>query len=485
MNVHDWLANLPFSDPESGCRSIEVSFNNGSRKDFYRNTTLHYYEKGDMIAVEGVSGFDVGMVNITGELVRLQMKKRKVDEKSPDIRKVLRRATEADIAKMVESKAREAQVLIRSRAMARQLKLDLKMAEVEVQADGRKATFFYIADDRVDFRELIKLYAGEFKVKVEMRQIGARQEAGKVGGIGSCGRELCCSSWLTDFKSVNTNAARYQNLSINQTKLSGQCGRLKCCLNYELDTYMDALQFFPDDADMLEMEKSRAFLVKKDIFRNLMWYTMPDSNKQYPLTIERVKKIKELNKQGIRPADLEPVEVVSNKPKEIEPTYADVVGQISLKSLEKTSRKRRDQERGPNQPGRNRPAGSGGQGGGGNQGQQGGGQNRSQNLGGNQQNKAGGNQQGGNQGNRGGGNQQNRPQKQGGATNQGQQGGQQTNPSQQQGGNRPNNNPNRSQGQNRSQNPGGNRTNRGGGGQSGGQQQRENQNPGNNSEDKK
>jgi len=479
MNVHDWLANLPFSDPESGCRIIEVSFNNGSRKDFFRNTTLHYYEKGDMIAVEGVSGFDVGMVNITGELVRLQMKKHKVEEKSPDIKKVLRRATEADIAKMIESKAREAQVLIRSRAMARQLKLDLKMAEVEVQADSRKATFFYIADDRVDFRELIKLYATEFKVKVEMRQIGARQEAGKVGGIGSCGRELCCSSWLTDFKSVNTNAARYQNLSINQTKLSGQCGRLKCCLNYELDTYMDALQFFPDDADMLEMEKSRAFLVKKDIFRNLMWYTMPDSNKQYPLTIERVKKIKELNKQGIRPADLEPVEVVSNKPKEIEPTYADVVGQISLKSLEKTSRKRRDQERGPNQPGRNR------QGGGGNQsvGSGGQGQNRNQNQGGNQQNRGGGNQQqGGNQNNRssaGSGGQ-----KPAGGGAQGQQGGQQPNrPSegtggQNQGGNQ-RINPNKqsgAQGQNR------NRPNRGGG-QGGGQQQK--QNPGNNSEEKK
>jgi len=345
MNVHDWLANLPFSDPESSCRIIEVSFNNGSRKDFFKNNTLHFYEKGDMIAVEGISGFDVGMVNITGELVRLQMKKRNVDERSPDIKKVLRRAGEADLLKMKENKAREAQVLIRSRAMARQLNLEMKMAEVEIQADGRKATFFYIADDRVDFRELIKLYAAEFKVKVEMRQIGARQEAGKVGGIGSCGRELCCSSWLTDFKSVNTNAARYQNLSINQTKLSGQCGRLKCCLNYELDTYMDALQFFPEDADMLEMEKSRAFLVKKDIFKNLMWYTMPDSNKQYPLTIERVKKIKELNRQGVRPADLEPVEVVTSKPKDIEPVYADVVGQISLKSLEKTSRKRRDNER--------------------------------------------------------------------------------------------------------------------------------------------
>ena len=406
MNVHDWLANLPFSDPESNCRIIEVSFNNGSRKDFFKNNTLHYYEKGDMIAVEGISGFDVGMVNLTGELVRIQMKKRNVDEKSPDIKKVLRRATDTDIAKMKETKAREAQVLIRSRAMARQLNLELKMAEVEIQADGRKATFFYIADDRVDFRELIKLYAGEFKVKVEMRQIGARQEAGKVGGIGSCGRELCCSSWLTDFKSVNTNAARYQNLSINQTKLSGQCGRLKCCLNYELDTYMDALQFFPDDAEMLEMERSRAFLVKKDIFKNLMWYTMPDSNKQYPLTIERVKKIKELNRQGVRPADLEPVEVITSKPKDIEPVYADVVGQISLKSLEKTSRKRRDNER--NQQG------------------------------GNSQQAMGNRQAGTQQGNRQGDNRQqgNRPQQQAGGNqpNRGQQGGGQQNRSQNTGG---------------------------------------------------
>ncbi len=429
MNVHDWLANLPFSDPESNCRIIEVSFNNGSRKDFFRNTTLHYYEKGDMIAVEGISGFDVGMVNITGELVRLQMKKHKLDEKSPDIKKVLRRASDTDLAKMKETKAREAQVLIRSRAMARQLNLELKMAEVEIQADGRKATFFYIADDRVDFRELIKLYAAEFKVKVEMRQIGARQEAGKVGGIGSCGRELCCSSWLTDFKSVNTNAARYQNLSINQTKLSGQCGRLKCCLNYELDTYMDALQFFPDDADMLEMERSRAFLVKKDIFKNLMWYTMPDSNKQYPLTIERVKKIKELNRQGVRPADLEPVEVVTSKPKDIEPVYADVVGQISLKTLEKTSRKRRDSERG--QQGGNRQGGN----------RQG--DNRQQAIGnrqeGNRQqnNRQGDNKQSGNrqEGNgpdnnrqQAGGNQQNRG---GGQQNRGGQNQQRPNPNQQ------------------------------------------------------
>lgn len=344
MNVHDWLANLPFSDPESDCRIIEVSFNQGSRKDFYRNNSLQVFDKGDVISVEGISGFDVGTVSITGELVRLQLKKRGVREDS-EFRKILRLATDNDISKWKETKTREHDVLIRSRAIARQLKVDLKMAEVEIQADGRKATFFYIADDRVDFRELIKVYASEFKLKVEMKQIGARQEAGKVGGIGSCGRELCCSTWLTDFKSVNTNAARYQNLSINQTKLSGQCGRLKCCLNYELDTYLDALQHFPDDAEVIEVAKGRAFLIKKDIFRNLMWYSMHDSTRHYPLSIESVKKIQEQNRQGIKPEALETVEIVSGKLKEPEPEFVDVVGHISLKSLEKNSRKRRDNNR--------------------------------------------------------------------------------------------------------------------------------------------
>ena len=182
-----------------------------------------------------------------------------------------------------------------------------------------------------------------------MKQIGARQEAGKVGGIGSCGRELCCSTWLTDFKSVNTNAARYQNLSINQTKLSGQCGRLKCCLNYELDTYLDALQYFPDDAEVLEVAKGRAFLIKKDIFRNLMWYTMPESTKHYPLSIEGVLKIQKQNREGIKPEALETVEVISGKPKEVEPEFVDVVGQISLRTLERNTQKRRAKERGQQQ----------------------------------------------------------------------------------------------------------------------------------------
>ena len=341
LNVHDWLANLPFSDPESGCRVIEVSFNNGSRKDFYRNTTTHLFEKGDPVSVEGVSGFDVGSVNMTGEMVRLQMKKKGIEENNPEIKKVLRRANDKDLEIMQQNKGREKAALVRARAMARQLKLDMKMSEVEIQADGRKATFFYIADDRVDFRELIKLYAGEFRLKVEMRQIGARQEAAKVGGIGSCGRELCCSTWLSDFKSVNTTAARYQNLSINQSKLSGQCGRLKCCLNYELDTYLDALQNFPDNVETLQVAKGTAILIKKDIFKNLMWYVLPDSNKQFPLTIERVRKIKQLNIQGTTPEGLEPVEISTGKPKEEESGFVDLVGQISLKTLEKADRKKR------------------------------------------------------------------------------------------------------------------------------------------------
>ncbi len=349
LNVHDWLLNLPFSDPESTCKVIEVSFKQGSRKEFFRNTTLQYFDKGDYVTVEGVSGFDVGEVSLTGELVRLQMKKKGVDEFATEMKKILRRSSDRDIETFQISKSREKEILARSRAIARQLNVQMKLSEVEIQADGKKGTFFYTADDRVDFRELIKIYAGDFKVKVEMRQIGIRQEAAKVGGIGSCGRELCCSTWLNDFKSVNTTAARYQNLSINQTKLSGQCGRLKCCLNYELDTYLDALQQFPDYAETLDTAMGTAQLIKKDIFKNLMWYILPNNSKHYPLTITRVKEIKRINQQGQKVDELQPVEILSVKQKEdAEPAFVDLVGQISLKTLEKNDRRRRDQERGNN-----------------------------------------------------------------------------------------------------------------------------------------
>lgn len=340
LNVHDWLVNLPFSDPESSCKVVEVSFNQGSRKDFFRNNTLQTFEKGDLVCIEGVSGFDIGEISLTGEIVRLQLKKKELDEFNPEMKKVLRRPYEKDLELWKHHTSRSKEAVVRSRAISRQLKLDMKISQVEFQADGRKATFYYIADDRVDFRELIKIYASEFKVKVEMRQIGARQEAAKIGGIGSCGRELCCSTWLSDFKSVNTTAARYQNLSINQTKLSGQCGRLKCCLNYELDTYLDALQHFPDNAETLQIARGTAILIKKDIFKNLMWYILKDSSKQYPLTIERVRKIKQLNAQNIIPEELEPVDITS-KSKDVEPEYADLVGQISLGTLEKADRKKK------------------------------------------------------------------------------------------------------------------------------------------------
>lgn len=344
LNVFDWLSNIPLGDSLAPFDIIEVSFNNGSRKDFFRNVTKQFFDKGEMVTVEGVSGFDVGTVSLTGELVKLQMKKRRAED-TPEVKKVLRRSTNDDLQRMNDNKSREKEALIKSRALARNLGLEMKLAEVEIQADGRKATFFYTADDRVDFRELIKVYASEFRAKVEMRQIGARQEAGKVGGIGSCGRELCCSTWLSDFKSVNTTAARYQNLSINQAKLSGQCGRLKCCLNYELDTYLDALKDFPEDADNIETAGGVAHLQKRDIFKSLMWYSYEGSNKQYPLTIARAKEIRQLNRQGIKPDDLKPVEVVTAKPKEADLGYADVVGLISLKSLEKTAQKRKQKDK--------------------------------------------------------------------------------------------------------------------------------------------
>ncbi|MBX9782306.1 MAG: hypothetical protein K2X48_03335 [Chitinophagaceae bacterium] len=381
LNVHDWLANLPFSDPNSDCRIVEISFNNGSRKDFYRNNTLQHFEKGDMVTVEGVSGFDVGMVNLSGELVRLQMKKKGVKEDNPEFKKIMRRSNDMDLQKWRESKDREKAALVRTRAILIQMNLDMKLIEVEIQADGRKATFYYTAEDRVDFRELIKILAGDFKVKVEMKQIGIRQEAAKIGGIGSCGRELCCSSWLSDFKSVTTTIARYQNLTINQTKLSGQCGRLKCCLNYELDTYLDALQNFPTNAETLELSRGTASLIKKDIFKNLMWYVLPDSNKQYPVPIERVKEIRAMNAKGVRPDELGAIELTPAKAEEKEMAHVELVGQISLQTLERNSRRRRDKEQGQQRNQQQQKQ----------QGQQGGGQQRRPQQ--QRQQQGGGNQQ--------------------------------------------------------------------------------------------
>ena len=335
LNVFNWLAEIPLTDFGKPFPIVEVSFNKGSRKDFFRNSQYISLNKGQLVTVEGVGGFDVGEVSLTGELVKLQLKKNTVTEEDVQ-KKLLRISTPADLDIFNANKSKEKEMMIRSRAIAKELNLEMKIAEAEYQADGKKVTFFYTADARVDFRELIKIYASEFKAKVEMRQIGARQESAKVGSIGSCGRELCCSTWLTEFKTVNTTAARYQNLSINQTKLSGQCGRLKCCLNYELDTYMDALKGFPTNADVLEFKQGRAFLQKKDIFRNLMWYGFASSSKQYPLTIERVLEVLEMNANHEVPEEVEAVEIQSNKKdveKVVDMGFVNDVGQIKLSSL--------------------------------------------------------------------------------------------------------------------------------------------------------
>jgi cell fate regulator YaaT (PSP1 superfamily) len=358
LNVYDWLNALPLHDGAKPYAVIEMSFNKGSRKEFFRNNTNYVLEKGDWITVEGTGGVDVGQVSLTGELVKLQLKKYGVRE-TDVTKRVLHPSTDDELEICARNKDREAEVLVRSRAIARSLNLDMKLCEVEIQADSKKGTFFYTADQRVDFRELIRVFANDFKLKVEMRQIGARQESGKVGGIGSCGRELCCSTWLTDFKSVNTTAARYQNLSINQTKLSGQCGRLKCCLNYELDTYMDALSVFPDHAESLETVNGIAHLQKKDIFKNLMWYSFHGNNKQYPLSITRVKEILALNKQGTKADELHPVELEVRDAKgviKVDMGYVNDVGQITLKALEKNNSKRKKKKSGS---GGNKPAADG------------------------------------------------------------------------------------------------------------------------------
>jgi len=347
FNVYNWLSDYPLSDFGTQYDIVEISFQNGNRKHFFRNTENLLLEKNQWVVVEGANGFDVGQVSVTGELVKLQMKKYGVKD-NEDIQSILRIATEDDLEKYKIAKEKEKETLLNARVIARSMNLDMKVSLIEFQADCKKVTVFYTANERVDFRELIKVYAQEFRAKIEMRQIGARQESAKIGGIGSCGRELCCSSWLTDFKSVNTTAARYQNLSINQTKLSGQCGRLKCCLNYELDTYMEALKSFPQNAEIIFLKKGKATLQKKDIFRNLMWYSFDDSSKQYPLTIQRVHEILELNKKDIFPDEIEHIEIATTRKdptKLVDVGFINDVGQISLENLGKAKGHKKSKKR--------------------------------------------------------------------------------------------------------------------------------------------
>jgi cell fate regulator YaaT (PSP1 superfamily) len=302
MNVFDWLSDMEVPT-EDKFKVVEVRFKNG-RKDFYRNTDTIELYTGDPVIVEVQSGHHLGYVSLQGELVRLQMQKKKIAD-DDQIKKIYRKANTRDLEKLEEVKKREMPTLYRTREIVKEKKLQMKVSDIEFQADNTKATFYYSAEDRVDFRELIKALATEFKVRVEMRQINLRQEAGRLGGIGVCGRELCCSTWLTDFKNVTTGAARYQNLSLNPTKLSGQCGRLKCCLNYELETYMEALQHIPKiEAPLLTLQ-GEARLQKTDIFRKIMWFGFSEENTWHPVNVERVNQILELNRAGKKPATLE------------------------------------------------------------------------------------------------------------------------------------------------------------------------------------
>lgn len=348
LDVYDWLSDMDLPSNYKPFDIVEVRFK-GSRKDYYVNSDNIYLEMGEMIAVEpSTGGYDIGHVSLTGELVRLQLKKNNISPESV-IKKIYRKATEADVNKFNVAKELEWETMHRARKLALDLGLSMKISDVDYQGDKTKATFYYTAEGRVDFRELIKRMAEAFRIRIEMRQIGMRQEASRLGGIGSCGRELCCSTWLTDFKTVSTSAARYQNLSLNTLKLAGQCGKLKCCLNYELDSYMDALRDIPNDVDRIETSTGMAYLQKTDIFKKTMWFSYPGAESWIPLSIAKVKELSEMNKGGIKPETLD----YTPQPKEIKKPvvfdYENVVGQDSLTRLDDKNKRRKKKKSKPKQ----------------------------------------------------------------------------------------------------------------------------------------
>lgn len=352
MNVFDWLADMALPPGQKPFDVVEVRFKN-NRKEFFRNVNELPLAMGDVVAVESSPGHDIGTVSLSGELVRSQLKRRNVQANDPAMKKVYRKAKQTDIDKWMEAQALEKPTLVKSREFALRLGLQMKIGDVEYQGDKTKAIFYYTADDRVDFRELIKVMAEEFRVRIEMRQIGARQEAARLGGIGACGRELCCSTWLTDFRSVTTSAARYQQLSLNPLKLAGQCGKLKCCLNYELDSYLDALKDFPDAVD-IETVRGKARHQKTDIFKGLMYYTFADEPDQFiPVPNYRAKELIEMNKRGEKPDVL--VEKVKEKVEVKAPDFENVVGQDSLTRFDKqkSGRNKKKKKKGNNPQGGN------------------------------------------------------------------------------------------------------------------------------------
>lgn len=355
LTVFDWLGNMNLPNGETPFDCVEVRFKNG-RKEFYRNSENLTLSIGDIVATEASPGHDVGIVTLTGELVKIQMKKKAVNHTSPEVAKIYRKASQKDIDIWSTARDKEEPMKVRAREIAIALNLEMKLSDIEFQGDGSKAIFYYTANDRVDFRQLIKDFAKEFSTRIEMKQVGFRQEASRLGGIGSCGRELCCSTWLTDFRSVNTAAARYQQLSLNPQKLAGQCGKLKCCLNYELDTYLDALKDFPDFETKLYTEKGDAICQKQDIFKGLMWFAYTDNFANWHvLKIEQVKEIMASNKEKKRVSSLEDYAIEITQ----EPVadFNNAMGQESLTRFDqpkkKKSKNRNKKRPNPNSNGNN------------------------------------------------------------------------------------------------------------------------------------
>jgi cell fate regulator YaaT (PSP1 superfamily) len=341
LPTFDWLYNIPAGTRPSDL--VEVRFKN-TRKGIYNNVNHLRLLKGDIIAVEASPGHDIGVVSLTGELVKEQMKKYNIDPLANEFKKIYRKAKTVDLQKWKEAKDLEHTTMLKARKIADDLKLDMKIGDVEYQGDKTKAIFYYIADQRVDFRELIKVLADEFKIRIEMRQIGARQEAGRIGGIGSCGRELCCCTWITNFSSVSTTAARYQDLALNPQKLAGQCGKLKCCLNYELDCYIDAQKDFPNPEILLETRDGSAKHQKTDIFKRIMWYSYdPDAMvNAIPVPVERVQEIIAINKQGKKPEKLVDLKHVEES-RELQ--FDNVVGQESITRFDRPRKKKKKKKK--------------------------------------------------------------------------------------------------------------------------------------------
>lgn len=337
LSTFDWLIDLVETHKETDL--VEVQFKN-TRKSYFLNTHKIVLEKGDIVAVESSPGHDIGEVTLTGRLVLLQIKKNGINMERFELRKIYRKAREIDIEKYNEAKAKEKDTMIKARQIADNLKIDMKIGDVEYQGDGNKAIFYYIADERVDFRQLIKVFAETFRVRIEMKQIGARQEAGRIGGIGPCGRELCCSGWMTNFNSVTTGAARYQDISMNPQKLAGQCGKLKCCMNYELDAYIDSLKDFPSKEIHLEIGDSTYYHFKTDTFKGVITYsTSPHFGANLvTVTAARAREVIAQNKRGIKPDSLEVKKDDKNSTPKVD--FNNAAGEESLTRFDKHKKKK-------------------------------------------------------------------------------------------------------------------------------------------------